>query len=106
MYDKPIIVADPIHLSVHMMVLRMRAGRRVESTTELETRRENLLLGLQAWCAKNKVAMEWSNSPGRRSRGREYRIAYAGDNLHAENPKDLYDALDAEMVRLMLEEPA
>jgi hypothetical protein len=103
MYDQPIIVADPTHLSIHMMVVRMRAGRHVESTKELETRREALVEGLQAWCAANLVTLEWSSSSGRRTSGREYRIAYAGDNMEADNPKALYDALDAEMVRLMLE---
>lgn len=102
MYDQPIIVADPAHLAIHMMVVRMRAGCHVESTKDLDILRQQLVEGLDAWCSANQVTLEWSSSPGRRTYGREYRIAYAGDNLEAENPKSLYDALDAEMVRLML----
>lgn len=103
MYDQPILIADPSHLSVHMMVVRMRAGRRIESTKELEARRQALIGGLNHWCISQRITLEWSSSPGRRTSGRQYRIAYNGDNLLAENPKALYDALDAEMLRLMLE---
>lgn len=102
MYDQPIIVADPTHLAIQLMVVRMRAGRRVESTSELEVRRQRLIEGLEAWCAAHQILVEWSSSPGRRTSGREYRIAYAGDNMDAADPKALYNALDAEMLRLML----
>lgn len=100
-YDQPIIVASPSHIAVRLLVERMRAGRPIESTPELEVARARLIAGLTAWCKKHRVTLEWTETPGRRSKNREYRIAYHGDNLDATNPNALYDALDAELLRLM-----
>lgn len=103
MYDQPIIIADPAHLAIHMMVVRMRAGYPVESTAELEVRREHLVESLNRWCNEHRITLEWSASPGRRTGKREYRIAYHGDNLDAAEPNVLYNELDAAMLRAMLE---
>lgn len=101
-YDQPIIVASPSHLAVRMLVARMRAGRSIDSTQEMEAARDRLMAGLVAWCKAHQVTLEWSETPGRRARHREYRIAYHGDNLDAADPDALYNALDAELCRLML----
>ena len=102
MNDQPIIVASPTHLAMCLLVARMRAGRHIESTPELETARERLIAGLAAWCAQNHVTLEWTETPGRRTKNREYRVAYHGDYFDTPNPDALYDAFDAEMLRLML----
>jgi hypothetical protein len=87
---------------MRMLLERMRAGKSIENTKELAAKRKALLKGLAKWCLAHDVILELSDTPGRRSRNREYRIAYGGDNHDAENPDLLYDALDAEMLRLML----
>jgi hypothetical protein len=102
MVDQPIIVASLSHLAVRMLVVRMQAGRRIESTRAMEAARNRVVRGITAWCDRHYVTLEWSETPGRRSPKREYRIAYHGDNFEAEDPNALYDALDAELMRLML----
>lgn len=103
MKDQPIIVASPSHLAMHLLVVRMRAGRHIETTPELDVARDRLFAGLAAWCETNGVTLSWTETPGRRTKNREYRIAYHGDNFEAPNPDALYDAFDAEMLRLILE---
>jgi hypothetical protein len=100
--DQPIIVASPSHLAMHLLVVRMRARRHIESTAELDVARERLMAGLAAWCQAHHVTLEWTETPGRRTKNREYRVAYHGDNFEAPDP-NVYDAFDAEMRRLMLE---
>lgn len=101
MADQSIIVASPSHLAVRMLVIRMQAGRSIDSTREMEAARKRVVRGFTSWCAKHQVTVEWTETPGRRSPKREYRIAYHGDNFEKENPDALYDALDAELLRLM-----
>lgn len=101
MVDQPIIVASLSHLAVRMLVVRMQAGRRIDSTREMHAARKRLVQCLTAWCDKHHITLEWSETPGRRSAKREYRIAYHGDNFEADNPDALYDDLDAELLRLM-----
>lgn len=103
MVDQPVIVASPSHLAVRMLVVRMQAGRNIESTAELEAARRRMASKLSAWCRKHHITLEWTETPGRRSHKREYRIAYHGDNFEAEDPNALYDALDAELLRLLQE---
>jgi len=101
MADQPIIVASQSHIAVRMLVVRMRDGRRIESTADMTAALRHLKSKLEAWCQAHHIMLEWSESPGRRSPKREYRIAYHGDNFEADNPNELYDALDAELLRLM-----
>lgn len=102
MYDQPIIVASPQHLAIRLMVVRMRANQRIESSLHLERAKATLIAGMDRWCAEHRVTLEWSDTPGRRSKNKEYRIAYQGDNSEAADPSQLFDALDAEMLRLIL----
>jgi len=103
MVDQPIIVASQSHLAVRMLVVRMQAGCRIESTRAMDAARSRLVRAINTWCEEHHVTLEWSETPGRRSPKREYRIAYHGDNFEAADPNALYDALDAELLRLMRE---
>lgn len=103
MKDQPIIVASPTHLAMRLLVVRMRAGRHINSTAELDVARARLLSGLAAWCKARQVTLELTETPGRRTKHREYRIAYHGDNFEKPDQDAIYDELDAELTRLMLD---
>lgn len=101
--DKAIVVADPVHLAIELLLVRMKNGLPPpQGDAELDACKAALLSGLEHWAADRSLTIQWSDKPGRKEKGRHYRIAYLGDAIHAANSHELYDALDAEMLRLML----
>jgi hypothetical protein len=60
---------------------------------------------LNKWAAAHAVDIVWTDTPGRRTYKRNYRVVLEADRRQHPNPSAVYDALDAEIRRLILEAP-
>jgi hypothetical protein len=100
--EKSLITADPGHISVLLLVAKMRAGAPIVDPDEAELKRKAFLDGISKWCCEHYIDIRWTATPGRRAVGREYRVGYNGLNS-AEEMTELLDGLDAEIARLAAE---
>ena len=99
--EKTLICADPGHIQALMLVARSKAGSPIVDRNIAASQRKVITAGIKKWCKANNVDMKWTGTPGAKTKGREYRVAYRG--LETEEALGtLLDQLDAELRRLML----